>query len=881
MIKKFIFLIIIFLISFTYISEASLDNLKITLATQEYGPNQNFNGLLNLSFDELNADTLLNAYIDDNKITSETLENLLTNADIDFEKTKVIYEKTSSAKNTYTHTFQGQSSFLIGVELRDNVDPERKTSLDLTGSASGSSYPSDIKIDIGNDNTDEWQYSGNQIAWTSNLYPIGFIGNEPYEGEVIVDDLSLFKCQNLDLNLNEQLEKISFKINVLARRNPAKPLTEGNLAAFINLPSGELAECDLPEPNQNNQFNYNELYCVVEVEKPEDGNYEICVESNQAGEETYFIPYVNKNDIDFYYTGLQQSIYNYELKELTKFSGDRFIDALNDYYDSCDETTCLVPIKISSNKKGKINLNNLEITDIQGRVIRTFFNINSLGAKIKLDNSIEVPLTAFTNLKTLKPSNYEDANFQYEDYELKITSLDKEDIVKFNITLVPIAVPSASKNIIAVGQSLSFLDYSYSQKNISIVKWNWDFGDNTNSNIKDPTHSYSTAGEYIVKLTVEDANSLISNVATLKITVGNLQDLLPGLVNETLEDIEQALDYKDSASVVIKNIYTLLYPNILETSKSDLTQLSARLDLATTQQEYESIFDNLENITQRTPKTINIGKSTNFNFFLKNVNDVLDPSGFNVNADKQDIFKFNKDKVDINAEVTSINTLLLSDELSNIVLVKKHVNIDSSGNLIVVEDLGNAADVNEINILTTGSQTDTLNNVIRLPLTTNYVDLVYTVENGDVDLLSNVNTIIYVDIQSTIGITDEIECGDNICTIPNEDEVNCPEDCKRKRPIGISILIAIILMLGVYYFNFYHGPGEFRSLKIGKEKPLFKNKRDELVLVNYIQQSINKGFSKDAVKKVLLKKGWDKKQVEFALKESIPKTAKKVSFKYK
>ena len=39
---------------------------------------------------------------------------------------------------------------------------------------------------------------------------------------------------------------------------------------------------------------------------------------------------------------------------------------------------------------------------------------------------------------------------------------------------------------------------------------------------------------------------------------------------------------------------------------------------------------------------------------------------------------------------------------------------------------------------------------------------------------------------------------------------------------------------------------------------MFKNKRDELVLVNYIQVSLNKGFSKDAVKKVLLKKGWDK-----------------------
>jgi serine protease AprX len=34
------------------------------------------------------------------------------------------------------------------------------------------------------------------------------------------------------------------------------------------------------------------------------------------------------------------------------------------------------------------------------------------------------------------------------------------------------------------------------------TKWNWDFGDGTNSTVKNPKHTYSKAGNYSVKLTV-------------------------------------------------------------------------------------------------------------------------------------------------------------------------------------------------------------------------------------------------------------------------------------------------------------------------------------------------------------------------------------------
>ncbi len=48
----------------------------------------------------------------------------------------------------------------------------------------------------------------------------------------------------------------------------------------------------------------------------------------------------------------------------------------------------------------------------------------------------------------------------------------------------------------------------------NIVKWDWDFGDNTTSNLQNPTHNYSTFGNFPVKLTVTDINGCTKIIQT-------------------------------------------------------------------------------------------------------------------------------------------------------------------------------------------------------------------------------------------------------------------------------------------------------------------------------------------------------------------------------
>jgi PKD repeat protein len=81
--------------------------------------------------------------------------------------------------------------------------------------------------------------------------------------------------------------------------------------------------------------------------------------------------------------------------------------------------------------------------------------------------------------------------------------------------------PTVSFNIdpqnAEIGESITFSSTSFDTDG-EIVKYIWDFGDGDTSEQMETTHSYSTADEYIIKLTVIDDHG-ISSTNTTTITV--------------------------------------------------------------------------------------------------------------------------------------------------------------------------------------------------------------------------------------------------------------------------------------------------------------------------------------------------------------------------
>jgi PKD repeat protein len=90
----------------------------------------------------------------------------------------------------------------------------------------------------------------------------------------------------------------------------------------------------------------------------------------------------------------------------------------------------------------------------------------------------------------------------------------------------PNEAPTAAFNppSCTAGEPCQFTDAS-SDSDGSVVAWSWDFGDQgSTSNLKDPSHTYSSSGTYTVKLWVQDDDSAESTEVEHQITVAPLAD---------------------------------------------------------------------------------------------------------------------------------------------------------------------------------------------------------------------------------------------------------------------------------------------------------------------------------------------------------------------
>lgn len=69
-----------------------------------------------------------------------------------------------------------------------------------------------------------------------------------------------------------------------------------------------------------------------------------------------------------------------------------------------------------------------------------------------------------------------------------------------------------------VTQGPAPLTVKFTDLSKNATTWNWNFGDKANSTEQNPMHSYSTAGNYTVNLTVSNTNGTDSRLATINVS---------------------------------------------------------------------------------------------------------------------------------------------------------------------------------------------------------------------------------------------------------------------------------------------------------------------------------------------------------------------------
>jgi len=74
--------------------------------------------------------------------------------------------------------------------------------------------------------------------------------------------------------------------------------------------------------------------------------------------------------------------------------------------------------------------------------------------------------------------------------------------------------PNSAFSSSCTGLDCDFTDQS-TDSDGTIVSWLWEFGDDTNSTVQNPSHSYASAGTYTVKLTVTDDGGVADDESTI------------------------------------------------------------------------------------------------------------------------------------------------------------------------------------------------------------------------------------------------------------------------------------------------------------------------------------------------------------------------------
>lgn len=421
-------------------SNYTAENMSVEFSESSFGIDEVLDGKLNLVLEE--------GMSPDDKVTIEfrdeeyelTLLELLNQSDYTFEYVTDSYTfDTTTPVNTLAFNFDSAGEDMFAVQLPKYADV-KSMDLQIQGQ-DNSGYPSAVELDIGVQDSVEWYYFGEDVAWkNSYIYPEGLDESSP-----IITNLKgneTYYCEFVTLPYGDTF-KILSKYNQIA--------TGGNLKAIILSPldgdptegfSGLDAEtCNLPETQPLDTYQY----CEINLDYPISGDVLICIYSdtvpyvnNQPDQTTnlYEIPVDQGTETSSYicprFSGSncqESSLYDYfiladsktydnELK--TSESFDDWLTAPNaslfalwqyvgtaPYYSDpvCEDELCYVPITVSTNSSGKVIVSNLKLVydyDYLGETtstaiypqigilpeIKTIENMTIDGRKIDFDLSL-------------------------------------------------------------------------------------------------------------------------------------------------------------------------------------------------------------------------------------------------------------------------------------------------------------------------------------------------------------------------------------------------------------------------------------------------------------------------------------------------------------
>ena len=838
---------------------ASASFLDINLTKDKVGFNQAFDGIVRFNFTEpVLKDSKLIFHV--NSISYET--PILELLDDDYELLQAEYKKTGENLNTVNVDFSKQEKkVILGFDFSGRDRTAGKVSIssiqfDIKGEQLNGNKPSDVSIDIGNDDVKDYKYQGNTFLGYEPTNRSYLSDNTP-DGSVFIRGSDVF-CENVILNSSK---KYKLKANVQRLVNDATLNLSITKDVLNYKPDCSTEKCCEIKTFTGAQ---QEASCEIEKAIAEDGIYSICAYT--TGEEytkNYFklatdlddkiiSGYANGQDLsEDYFIYADYARYNNVLDNSIRVTIDK--DVINNYLQNSQCETCLlVPISVSSKTAGRVILSNPAIQyeyDGIARELNSFSTLNYLGERINNISTIQKQLAEIKNL--ISPNTKSNTNEIYAEIDTG-SGILKSRRINFKVVDVPKAFIRYGPMNPKTGDTVLFDASSSTKIRTEITEYSWEFGDGSKAEGEKASHVYTNSSSYNVLLTVTDEEGLSGReIITITTNQGNYSissqaDEIINRINKLRAKIESgSSQLKDSAEQIGLN-------EILNKAYTDATAIKTLNNTNLTEQQK---IINLQEIKNSIPIDISIDVTT-FDPKATSVNDIPTELAANGNIALQILRS--QDGLVINGEARSIK-LIYNDRIEDFLYVKK--TITGTGQKYEVMPYNSKIK----DVITPKEYNFTTPNIITF--TGNTIE--YTLDDG---LLFNALNTKTINVPDDLNLEDvktskENICGDNICDASSENSDNCIQDCKPQRAYWVIILVIILIGVIVYFGLFFKG-GLLNKYLINKPAILmFNNEKDYLAVKNFVRESRKRGIKDDRILNSLKIKKWKDEQIKAVLKE--------------
>jgi PKD repeat protein len=842
--KKFLFLIFVFAIGFIS-AEFSLGNVSHSVETS-YGVGENLSGWLNISFSGESSNSILKSS-DGGEITLINLLDKNLNSGFEYNCTptscKSDYSGTAESSSKTFNLIAGQSALFGFRIIGDNALSDITSfKFDLiSNNAETDFFP--LSLDILNNEVQEWEaYTASENYGTENFGCFVNLPGQTSKAKIA----SVYYCETVELARAPAIE-IGAYVDYL----------EGGTSVQFDMKI-ENADTGNSQTCTATATGTGRIACVPNYKIEKEGNYYVCIKTKSSADANkYEINYEQTNACG--YSGVYNGIYDYDFEvfersknfasninltlnntELSRAGSpttniENYIENyIAETYDNNCKSGCIIPVEINAGINQTITVSNARIIYVTGisRETNNFYDL------------VESPALINSGFQRL---DFSSAGFSVSDkketYAVSL-SLDNEELFEQTIMVgdVPI-IDYVTPTKTAIKYPTKFLAKVTSDLNVTQYKWAFGDGDSETTSENEISHTYDSAGSYVLMLTATNSAGRSSS-KNFSITISPASQIVPTLLLQASENVasleEDINGFAGFKKTSIQNAFDV------GDIKDQLLVLKDSGSKASLESDYEAILEEL--LKMKIPLSVGetaAGQGIVFYPEEENINlEVLkEISGGSYSSGKDAEYR----EAILSWEVDNVNVLLSFNEIS----------------AIYDEYQEPAVRIFEISIAKTGEQTAYL--VIR-----NMENLIFEGEYSATDydgykyitLTEGTQKIVLSTTEDLNFLTLPIFISPSLSEITLAEWSAFDDSGNLKQWILFTIIsIAVIfgtfvvyIVLQIWYKRKY-------------ESYLFKDRNNLYNLINYVKSSRENGMKDKDIEKNLEKVGWTSEQMRYVMRK--------------